>query len=117
LSGPGDVQRNEVVIEGRLLKRGVLRYTPVGTPAIDVLIGHKSTQIEAGCPREVRLEVHATAIGDMAVMLETAKRSQSLRISGFLAQRGVGDSRLNLHIVMVRVMEGNEHNFKQNLGE
>ena len=42
------MKRNEVVIDGRLLKRSALRYTPAGIPVVDLLLGHISNQIEAG---------------------------------------------------------------------
>ena len=66
------MKRNEVVIDGRLLKRSVLRYTPAGTPAVDLLIGHRSIQNEAGSRREARCEIEAVALGDMALKLGTA---------------------------------------------
>jgi len=95
------VKRNEVVIDGRLLKRSALRYTPAGTPAIDVLIGHKSVQVEAGSPRKAQFEINATAIGEMALRMGAAKLSDLLQISGFLAARGIADRKLALHVVKV----------------
>jgi primosomal replication protein N len=93
------VKRNEVVIDGRLLKRGTLRHTPAGIPAINLVIGHQSIQIEAGGRREAQCEVEAVAIGDLAVRLNKEKLNQSLRISGFLTRHSVKDQRLVLHVV------------------
>lgn len=95
------MKRNEVVIDGRLLKRGTLRHTPAGIPAINLVIGHQSIQIEAGGRREARCEVEAVAIGDLAVKLSTQKLNQLLRISGFLTRHSVKDSQLVLHVVSV----------------
>ena len=95
------MKRNEVVIDGRLLKRSVLRYTPAGIPAVDLLIGHSSIQSEAGGRREVRCEIEAVALGDMALKVGTAKLNRSLRVGGFLAQRSLGNRRLVLHVVSV----------------
>ena len=95
------MKRNEVVIDGRLLKRSVLRYTPAGTPAVDLLIGHSSIQSEAGSRREARCEIEAIALGDMALKLGTAKLNRSLQVGGFLAQRSLGNRRLVLHVVSV----------------
>ena len=95
------MKRNEVVIDGRLLKRGTLRHTPAGIPAINLVIGHQSIQIEAGGRREARCEVEAVAIGDLAVKLSTQKLNQPLRISGFLTRLSVKDSQLVLHVVSV----------------
>jgi len=102
------VKRNEVVIDGRLLKRSVLRHTPAGTPAVDLLIGHSSIQSEAGNRREVRCEIEAVALGDMALKLCTAKLNRSLQIGGFLAQRRLGDRRLVLHVVSMDALAGDQ---------
>ena len=93
------MKRNEVVIDGRLLKRSVLRYTPAGTPAVDLLIGHSSIQSEAGSRREVRCEIDAVALGDMALKLSAAKLNRSLQIGGFLARHSLGNRKLVLHVV------------------
>jgi primosomal replication protein N len=93
------VKRNEVVIDGRLLKRGTLRHTPAGIPALNLLIGHQSIQIEAGGRREARCEVEAVAIGDLAVKLSTEKLNQPMQISGFLTRHSVKDRKLVLHVV------------------
>ena len=90
---------NQVALDARLLKRSALRYTPAGIPAIDLLVGHRSTQLEAGVRREARCEVEAVAIGDLAVKLSAAKLNQPLQISGFLTQHSVKDRKLVLHVV------------------
>ena len=90
---------NQVAIDARLIKRGALRYTPAGTPAIDLVIGHQSIQTEAGAKREARCEVETVAIGDVAVKLSREKLNQPLRFSGFLTQHSVKDRRLVLHVV------------------
>ena len=100
------MKRNEVVIDGRLLKRSALRYTPAGTPAVDFLIGHSSVQSEAGLRREARCEIEAVALGEMAVRLSKAKLERSLQVSGFLAQRSLGNRRLVLHVVDVAAAGG-----------
>ena len=90
---------NQVALDVRLLKRSALRYTPAGTPAIDLLIGHQSMQVEAGVRREARCEVEAVAIGDMAVKLSREKLNQPLQVSGFLTQHSLKDRKLVLHVV------------------
>ena len=102
------MKRNEVVLDGRLLKRSALRYTPAGTPAVDLLIGHRSLQSEAGSERAVRCEIEAVALGDMAVKLSTLKLNQPLQVSGFLAQRSIGNRKLVLHIAGVEPISGND---------
>ena len=100
------MQRNEVVIDGRLLKRSALRYTPAGIPVIEVLIGHSSIQTEAGSQRKTQCRIEATAIGEMALRLSAARLSRPLQISGFLAQHSVGNSRPVLHAVRVEPLAG-----------
>ena len=93
------MKRNEVAIDGRLLKRGALRHTPAGIPALNLVIGHQSVQTEGGRRREARCEVEAVAIGGMAIKLSTQKLNQPLQFRGFLTQRSVKDRRLVLHVV------------------
>ena len=100
------MKSNEVAIDGRLLKRSALRHTPAGTPAIDLLIGHSSIQSEAGSRREVRCEIEAVALGEMAVRLSTAKLNRSLQVGGFLARRSLGNRKLVLHVVSMDVIGG-----------
>ena len=97
------MKRNEVVIDGRLLKRGTLRHTPAGIPALNLMIGHQSIQIEAGGRREARCEVDAGVIGDLAVKLSTQKLNQPLQFSGFLTQHSVKDRRLVLNVVSAKL--------------
>jgi len=93
------VKRNEVVIDGLLLKRGALRHTPAGIPALNLVIGHRSVQVEAGERREARCEVDAVAIGEIAVRLSTQKLNQPLQFSGFLTRHSANDRRLVLQVV------------------
>lgn len=100
------MKRNEVVIDGRLLKRSALRYTPAGIPVLDLLLGHSSNQIEAGGKREVCCEIEAVAIGDMALKLNAAKLNRPLQFCGFLAQRSVNNRKLVLHIQSMEAVTG-----------
>ncbi len=93
------MKRNELVIDGRLLKLGALRRTPGGTPAIDFLITHDSVQNEAGASRQVRCELDVVALGAAAVSAAKLKRNQQLRVSGFLARRSVTNRQLVLHVI------------------
>ena len=102
------MKRNEVVIDGRLLKRSALRYTPAGIPVIDLLLAHRSLQVEAGSQREARCEIAAVAIGELAVRLSAARINQPLQISGFLAQHTIGNRRIVLHAVDAEPINGNK---------
>ena len=103
------MSRNEVVIDGRLLKLGALRRTPGGTPAIDLRISHDSVQSEAGRRRQVRCEVDAVALGEAAVSAATLRRNQPLRVNGFLARRSVSNRQLVLHVVASRAIDDTDH--------
>ena len=92
------MKRNEVVIDGCLLRLGALRHTPAGTPAIDLLISHSSVQSEAGSRRQVQCELEAVALGEAALGASRLKRNQQLRITGFLARRSLGNRQLVLHV-------------------
>ena len=92
------MKRNEVVIDGLLLKRGTLRHTPAGIPAINLVIDHRSIQLEAGQRREARCEVDAVAIGELAVTLSKHKLTQPLQFSGFLTRHSAKDRRLVLEV-------------------
>ncbi|HWA12366.1 MAG TPA: primosomal replication protein N [Burkholderiales bacterium] len=92
------MNRNQVVLTGRLIERKELRFTPAGLPALDVRIGHASEQVEAGSPREVSLEVEAVALGPVAESLSRAATDRSYRFEGFLAQRGRASRLLVLHL-------------------
>ena len=100
--------RNEAVIDGRLLKRSALRYTPAGTPVLDLRIEHRSIQNEAGRPHKVRCEIEAVAIGGLAVTLSTAKLNQPLQISGFIAQQSLVNRKLVLHAVDAKLISSRE---------
>jgi len=54
---------NRLVLAATLLERGAVRYTPVGLPALDMLLKHESEVSEDGLPRKVSLEIKAVAIG------------------------------------------------------
>ena len=96
------MKRNEVVIDGLLLKRGTLRHTPAGIPAINLVIDHRSIQLEAGERREARCEVDAVAIGELAVTLSKHKLNQPLQFSGFLTRHSVKERRLVLQVVKAK---------------
>lgn len=92
------MNRNQVVLSGRLIERKDLRFTPAGMPALDVRIGHVSGQVEAGQPREVSLEIEAVALGPLAEKLSRAAMDGSYRFEGFLAQRSRMSRQLVLHL-------------------
>ena len=101
------------MIDGLLLKRGALRHTPAGIPALNLTIGHYSIQQQAGRPREVRCEVDAVAIGEIAVRLSKQKLSQPLQFTGFLTRHSLKDRRLVMQVVEAGSSSGTQTNTDQ----
>jgi primosomal replication protein N len=91
-----------------MLKRSAIRYTPAGVPAIDIVVGHSSMQMEAGSQRKTRCEIDATAVGEMATRISAFKLNQPVQISGFLSQHGIGSRRLALHVVKVEAVSSGD---------
>ena len=56
-------------------------------PALNFRIGHASEQMEAGNPRNVRLEIDAVALGEVAEQMSRAPLQAEFRFEGFLALR------------------------------
>ena len=81
------MNRNHVVLTGKLIERKELRHTPAGLPALEFRIGHASEQVEAGMPRSVSLEMEGVALGQMAEQLNDAPIGGEYRFEGFLALR------------------------------
>ena len=91
--------RNDVVLDGRLLRRGDLRHTPAGIPAVDFLLEHSSMQIEAGSERRVQCTIQAVALGDVAHRVTALPQSRPVRVTGFLGKRAHNDGQLVLHAI------------------
>ena len=75
----------------------VLRYTPAGLPALDLMLEHNSQQSEAGHPRQVNLKIRALALGTQAERLSRQTVGSQWRFQGFLATPRQGRS-VVLHI-------------------
>ena len=89
---------NQVVLCGRIIELGSLRYTPAGIPLLNCKISHASEQIEAGGKRQVQCEVNVVALDKMALALSRCKMGDSLRITGFLSRQGRMNTKLILHV-------------------
>lgn len=63
----------------------VLRYTPAGLPAVDVVLEHRSTQTEAGQPRQVNALLKAVAFGPLAERIARQAVGSNWVFQGFLA--------------------------------
>ena len=86
------------MLAATLVQRADLRYTPVGIPALECTLAHRSRQPEAGGEREVECELHAVAFGDVARSLSTLSVGAAVRCEGFLARRYRTGNAVALHI-------------------
>ncbi len=102
------MKRNEIVIDCRVLKLGALRHTPAGMPAIDLVLAHRSVQVEAGRRRQVQCELDAVMLGDAAVGATRLGRNQALRVNGFLARRSAGNRHLVLHVIGAQAIDDDD---------
>jgi primosomal replication protein N len=76
---------NRLVLAATLLERGVLRYTPAGLPALDLVLKHESTVTENGQPRKVLMELRAVAIGSVTEGVKVLALGEPATFGGFLA--------------------------------
>lgn len=83
---------NRVVLQAQVVRRGAVRYTPAGLPALDLSLKHESVVTEAGHPRKVSLEIRAVGIGAVAENLGKLAVGDTAGFAGFLgaARNGKG---------------------------
>ncbi len=81
------MNRNTIVLSGKLIGRDELRYTPAGMPALNFRIGHASEQVEAGLTRNISLEIDGVALGEVATSLSRMPLEGEYSFQGFLALR------------------------------
>lgn len=89
---------NQLLLTGTLAQLDTLRYTPAGVPLIECRIRHESKLLEAHTERVVKLEIAAIAMGDLARKVSQVNLDQTIRISGFLAQKSQKSQHIVLHI-------------------
>ena len=61
-----------------------LRYTPVGLPALDVVLEHESLVTDTGTSRQVKVSLRAVAFGTQAEALLKASMDVEWIFSGYL---------------------------------
>jgi len=96
---------NRTELAGRLLERGILRYTPAGVPVIEFRVVHASEQMEAGTARNVECELACVALGPTARLLKEASPGTELTVSGFLAAKSLKQKTPVLHVTMIEFAE------------
>jgi primosomal replication protein N len=98
---------NRLVIAGTLAELKPMRHTPAGIPVTEFRIAHVSRQLEAGVERDVVCELAAVALGNEAKLIQGAKLGDTVKASGFMANRGKSAKQTVLHITQIEFLEGN----------
>ncbi|MDD5403788.1 MAG: primosomal replication protein N [Sulfuricella sp.] len=96
---------NRVVLSGQIAALDPLRYTPAGIPALNLTLGHRSRQMEAGMQREVECEIAVLAMGEIAQQAASCKVGDSLKVQGFLARKSRNSTHLVLHASKIELTE------------
>jgi primosomal replication protein N len=106
---------NQVVLDGLVVERRALRYTPAGIAALDFVIAHESVQTEsavmaAGGGRHpgqrISLQLSAMAFGPLATQINEASLDSRWTFEGHLAAKparaGVTSKAVRLHVQAAR---------------
>ncbi len=88
---------NQIDLSARIAEIAVLRYTPAGLPALNLVLEHESEQMEAGSIRQVKVSIRAVAFGTQAEQLALLELGRSFGFRGFLASARANKS-LVFHI-------------------
>lgn len=94
---------NHVVFTGELIERQALRYTPGAIAVLDMKLQHESVVEQAGANRTVSFEVAVMAMGDLALMWQSATLGQQLKVEGFLAPLRRQSPRMVVHASAIAV--------------
>ena len=89
---------NRLTMDAVVAECSELRYTPAGIPVLELLLDHRSEQVEAGRPRRVECALRAKALGAMATALCALPAGARIRCSGFLARRARVGTSVQLHV-------------------
>jgi primosomal replication protein N len=98
-----DLSSNRCVIDGELIEKDDLRFTPAGIPRITLKVRHISTQTEAGLERQVCCVVPMLALGEVAQQISQFELGQQVNVVGFLAQRSLRIAQLILHVDNIKL--------------
>jgi len=88
---------NQLTLKAALADIQLLRHTPAGLPALDLVLEHESVQSDAGARRQVKATVRAVAFGTLAERLARQAPASVWTFKGFVAA-GRGGKGLVLHI-------------------
>lgn len=77
---------NLLYLTAQIIECGILRYTPAGIPALDLVLKHESWQEENGQKCLVKFELPAKILGEQALHWQHRKNDM-VEVRGVLAQR------------------------------
>ena len=97
---------NELRLVARIVEVSALRRTPAGVPVVSCILAHESRQIEADIEREVKLELPAMAIGELAQTLAVVAPGAKVLVVGFMAAKSARSRSPVLHLNIIEFMEG-----------
>ena len=101
------MSRNALVLDGVVAEIGTLRRTPAGVAVLEFRVEHESRQIEAGIERDVRCEINALMLGDVALQSQSLRPGNRVALTGFLAARSARHKGLVMHVNTIEILEGN----------
>jgi primosomal replication protein N len=99
---------NRISLSARLVERDALRHTPAGIALLDFRVEHASEQMEAGEPRQVKLEMSCLAVERDARLLVQAPLGTPMELAGFVAPRGRSSRSLVLHVTRIEFRQGDQ---------
>ncbi len=85
-----------MVLDGLVVERRALRYTPAGIPALDFVVAHESTQTETVTMavsggrqqgQRISLQLSAVAFGPLAAQINEASLDSRWTFEGHLAAK------------------------------
>ena len=93
------------MLSGRVVAIDPLRHTPAGVPALNLVLEHRSGQVEAGMEREVECEVQVVVLGEQAKEASRRRVGEGLKVLGFLARKSRNSTHLVLHANRIEMIE------------
>ncbi|PSB91810.1 primosomal replication protein N [Candidatus Pandoraea novymonadis] len=96
---------NHLRIEASILEIGVIRYTPIGFPVIDITLSYAGAVKEAGMPRHVEFSMPAVAIGPISEKIIDLGLDRRVLWLGFLAKKHRNSSIFLFHITALQEIE------------
>lgn len=89
---------NRLQLDGTVLERGTLRFTPAGVAVLDIKLHGVSQVEEAGFSRRVEVVVPSRVAGGLTDTLQRLALDKPMRFTGFLAPLKQQSRTLIFHI-------------------